>query len=146
MPPTNPSSRTASTAASSRSELRPPGGLCAIHQPNLFPRLSTLAKLFVADCWIVLDEVQFTCRDYQHRPAACSSSTMGPAPMARFRAARCRSGLVLVAALAGRREVLDRGPARKVLVRLGLGLWRPDSMGFRGDRQSVSASRDYSPR
>ncbi|MFF2465292.1 WbqC family protein [Streptomyces mirabilis] len=59
----------ASTAASSVPD--PPadtsGGLCAIHQPNLFPRLSTLAKLFSADCWIVLDDVQFARRDYQHR-------------------------------------------------------------------------------
>jgi hypothetical protein len=43
------------------------GGICAIHQPNLFPRLSTLAKLFAADTWIVLDNVQFNRRDYQHR-------------------------------------------------------------------------------
>ncbi|WP_306820127.1 WbqC family protein [Streptomyces sp. DSM 40750] len=43
------------------------GGICAIHQPNLFPRLSTLAKLFAADRWIVLDDVQFARRDYQHR-------------------------------------------------------------------------------
>ncbi|MFJ5776497.1 WbqC family protein [Streptomyces sp. NPDC093094] len=60
----------ASTAASSVPE--PPGadtsdGLCAIHQPNLFPRLSTLAKLFAADRWIVLADVQFARRDYQHR-------------------------------------------------------------------------------
>lgn len=41
--------------------------LCAIHQPNLFPRLSTLAKLYAADTWIVLDDVQFAARDYQHR-------------------------------------------------------------------------------
>lgn len=40
---------------------------CAIHQPNLFPRLSTLAKLYQADDWIVLDDVQFAARDYQHR-------------------------------------------------------------------------------
>jgi hypothetical protein len=33
----------------------------------VFPRLTTLAKLFVADYWIVLDNVQFTRRDYQHR-------------------------------------------------------------------------------
>ncbi|WP_394426267.1 WbqC family protein [Streptomyces sp. SGAir0957] len=33
---------------------------------DVFPRLSTLAKLFAADYWIVLD-VQFTRRDYQHR-------------------------------------------------------------------------------
>ncbi|MET8394544.1 WbqC family protein [Streptomyces anthocyanicus] len=31
------------------------------------PRLTTLAKLFVANYWIVLDDVQFTRRDYQHR-------------------------------------------------------------------------------
>ncbi|GAA1926880.1 hypothetical protein GCM10009716_38670 [Streptomyces sodiiphilus] len=33
----------------------------------MFPRLTTLAKLFAADTWIVLDDVQFTRRDYQHR-------------------------------------------------------------------------------
>ncbi|WNF28782.1 WbqC family protein [Streptomyces sp. C11-1] len=31
------------------------------------PRLTTLAKLLAADYWIVLDDVQFTRRDYQHR-------------------------------------------------------------------------------
>ncbi len=41
--------------------------LCAIHQPNFFPRLSTLAKLYAADLWVVLDDVQFASRDYQHR-------------------------------------------------------------------------------
>ncbi|MEU9523242.1 WbqC family protein [Streptomyces sp. NPDC048224] len=29
--------------------------------------MTTLAKLFAADYWIVLDDVQFTRRDYQHR-------------------------------------------------------------------------------
>ncbi|MEU7254897.1 WbqC family protein [Streptomyces rimosus] len=67
MPPTSPSSRTASTAAFSPPDLPPPGGRCAIHQPNFFPRLTTLAKLFAADYWIVLDDVQFARRDYQHR-------------------------------------------------------------------------------
>ncbi len=67
MPRTNPSSPTASPAASSSRDLPAPGGLCAIHQPNVFPRLTTLAKLFAADSWIVLDDVQFTRRDYQHR-------------------------------------------------------------------------------
>lgn len=43
------------------------GLVCAIHQPNLAPRLSTLAKLHAADVWIVLDDVQFNARDYQHR-------------------------------------------------------------------------------
>ncbi|MFK4144544.1 WbqC family protein [Streptomyces sp. NPDC004065] len=60
----------ASTAVSSAPEpprAGPPGGVCAIHQPNLFPRLSTLAKLFAADRWVVLDDVQFARRDYQHR-------------------------------------------------------------------------------
>ncbi|SFN69363.1 WbqC-like protein family protein [Streptomyces sp. cf124] len=41
--------------------------MCAIHQPNFFPRLSTLAKLYASDRWIVLDDVQFARRDYQHR-------------------------------------------------------------------------------
>ena len=40
---------------------------CAIHQPNLLPRLSTLAKLYSSDVWVVLDDVQFARRDYQHR-------------------------------------------------------------------------------
>ncbi|MEV8395854.1 MULTISPECIES: WbqC family protein [unclassified Streptomyces] len=64
---TNLSFAPASPAASSPHEQPAPGGLCAIHQPNLFPRLTTLAKLFAADYWIVLDDVQFTRRDYQHR-------------------------------------------------------------------------------
>ncbi|MFE7976908.1 WbqC family protein [Streptomyces shenzhenensis] len=67
MPRTNPSSATASPAASSTPDLPGPGGLCAVHQPNFLPRLTTLAKLFAADYWIVLDDVQFTRRDYQHR-------------------------------------------------------------------------------
>ncbi|KDN85588.1 hypothetical protein KCH_26050 [Kitasatospora cheerisanensis KCTC 2395] len=41
--------------------------MCAIHQPNLLPRLSTLAKIYAADVWVVLDDVQHTRRDYQHR-------------------------------------------------------------------------------
>ncbi|MEU6485676.1 WbqC family protein [Streptomyces sp. NPDC046887] len=56
-----------SPVASSHPDSSAPGRLCAIHQPNLFPRLSTLAKLYAADCWIVLDDVQFARRDYQHR-------------------------------------------------------------------------------
>lgn len=53
------------------------GGLvCAIHQPNFFPRLSTLAKLFTADIWIILDDVQFARRDYQHR---CHLAPVGDA-------------------------------------------------------------------
>lgn len=40
---------------------------CAIHQPNLLPRLSTLAKLYASDVWVILDDVQFVRRDYQHR-------------------------------------------------------------------------------
>ncbi|WP_318657860.1 WbqC family protein [Streptomyces aureocirculatus] len=64
---TNLSFAPASPAASSPREQPAPGGLCAIHQPNLFPRPTTLAKLFRADYWIVLDDVQFARRDYQHR-------------------------------------------------------------------------------
>lgn len=41
--------------------------VCAIHQPNFFPRLPTLAKLYAADIWVVLDDVQFNARDYQQR-------------------------------------------------------------------------------
>lgn len=67
MPLTDLSLPQASTVVSSNLELPPSGGLCAIHQPNLFPRLTTLAKLFVADYWIVLDDVRFARRDYQHR-------------------------------------------------------------------------------
>jgi len=50
---------------------------CAVHQPNLFPRSSTVAKLFQADVWVVLDDVQFNARDYQHRTrlAALSDPT-----------------------------------------------------------------------
>ncbi|MFE9254811.1 WbqC family protein [Streptomyces sp. NPDC006879] len=59
----------ASTASSSVPDASavPSGAVCAIHQPNFFPRLSTLAKLFAVDVWVVLDEVQFARRDYQHR-------------------------------------------------------------------------------
>ncbi|WP_435058114.1 WbqC family protein [Streptomyces sp. bgisy060] len=67
MPPTNPSSVPVSPVALSPRELVASGGLCAVHQPNFLPRLTTLAKLFAADYWIVLDDVQFTRRDYQHR-------------------------------------------------------------------------------
>jgi hypothetical protein len=52
--------------------------LCAIHQPNFLPRLSTLAKLYAADIWVILDDVQFTRRDYQHR------CYLAPAPDARL--------------------------------------------------------------
>ncbi|MGW1073907.1 WbqC family protein [Streptomyces sp. NPDC002537] len=48
--------------------------MCTIHQPNLFPRLSTLAKLYAADRWIILDDVQFARRDYQHRARLASLS------------------------------------------------------------------------
>lgn len=64
---TSTSSVTASPSTSSPPDLPKSGGLCAIHQPNFLPRLTTLAKLFAADYWIVLDDVQFTRRDYQHR-------------------------------------------------------------------------------
>ena len=43
------------------------GLLYAIHQPNFLPRLSTLAKVCAADIWVILDDVQFSRRDYQNR-------------------------------------------------------------------------------
>ncbi|RJQ79997.1 hypothetical protein D5S17_09510 [Pseudonocardiaceae bacterium YIM PH 21723] len=52
--------------------------VCAIHQPNLFPRLSTLAKLLAADVWIVLDDVQFNSRDYQHRARLAAPGQPAP--------------------------------------------------------------------
>ncbi len=81
MPPTSPLSATASPAASSR-DLPEPGGLCAIHQPNFLPRLTTLAKLFAADYWIVLDDVQFTRRDYQHRARLAALDETRPSAVA----------------------------------------------------------------
>ncbi|MDK9498232.1 WbqC family protein [Streptomyces katrae] len=51
--------------------------MCAIHQPNFFPRLSTLAKLFAADVWVVLDDVQFARRDYQHRARLATLADLG---------------------------------------------------------------------
>jgi hypothetical protein len=47
--------------------MKPGKVTAAIHQPNFLPRLSTLTKLYTADWWVVLDSVQFTQRDYQHR-------------------------------------------------------------------------------
>ncbi|MGW5940481.1 WbqC family protein [Streptomyces celluloflavus] len=74
IPRTNPSSATASPAASSPRNLLTPGGLCAIHQPNSLPRLTTPAKSFAADYCIVLDDVQFVRRDCRHR---CRPATLG---------------------------------------------------------------------
>ncbi|WP_230421597.1 WbqC family protein [Catenulispora pinistramenti] len=67
MPHSNVSSSPATTASCPSPDPRPSSAAVAIHQPNLFPRLSTLAKLYAADVRIVLDDVQFTRRDYQHR-------------------------------------------------------------------------------
>lgn len=49
MLPTRLSSMMGSPEGSSLPDWLPTAGLCAIHRPNLFPRLSTLAKLFAAD-------------------------------------------------------------------------------------------------
>jgi hypothetical protein len=65
MPPTNGSSPMGSPLDCLPADSS--GSVCAVHQPNLFPRMVTLAKLFTANFWIVLDDVQFTRRDYQHR-------------------------------------------------------------------------------
>jgi hypothetical protein len=74
------------------------GLLCAIHQPNFLPRLSTLAKLYAADTWIILDDVQFTRRDYQHR------CYLAPVPDARLPG----RWLTLPVHLPGGRETLIR--------------------------------------
>ncbi|MFF3002505.1 WbqC family protein [Kitasatospora sp. NPDC057940] len=71
---------TDSTASCSTDTAPPAGLVCAIHQPNLFPRLSTVAKLFAADVWIVLDDVQFARRDYQHR-ARLAPAAGAPGPI-----------------------------------------------------------------
>jgi hypothetical protein len=49
--------------------------ICAIHQPNFLPRLSTLSKILSSDVWIILDDVQFCRRDYQHRAKLASLAT-----------------------------------------------------------------------
>ncbi|WP_093807704.1 WbqC family protein [Streptomyces sp. Ncost-T6T-1] len=68
--PSNASGNAATTPGCSPTDQTPAppvGPLCAVHQPNLFPRLSTLAKLYAADFWVVLNDVQFARRDYQQR-------------------------------------------------------------------------------
>ncbi|MEU8526833.1 WbqC family protein [Streptomyces sp. NPDC048629] len=82
----------------------------AIHQPNLFPRLSTLAKLFAADCWIVLDDVQFARRDFQHRARLGSMSSPSrfqwlsiPTHLPHGRATLIRDAVVVDPRLARRR-------------------------------------------
>ncbi|MET8543229.1 WbqC family protein [Kitasatospora sp. NPDC004799] len=52
--------------------------MCAVHQPNFLPRLSTVAKLAAADVWVVLDDVQFNRRDYQHRARLGPVDGTGP--------------------------------------------------------------------
>lgn len=39
----------------------------ATHQPNFIPRLKVLQKIASADCWVVLDGVQFAQREWQNR-------------------------------------------------------------------------------
>jgi len=41
--------------------------IVSIHQPNLFPRVTTITKLLLSSTYVPLTEVQFTQRDYQHR-------------------------------------------------------------------------------
>ena len=87
-----------------------PGPVCAVHQPNFLPRLPTLAKLYAADVWVILDDVQFTRRDYQHR---CYLPAVGTALPARWltvpvrlpagRATLIRDARIVDPALAARR-------------------------------------------
>lgn len=58
---------TVATVPNAAQHSETPATICAIHQPNFLPRLSTLAKLYFADCWVVLGDVQFVRNDYQHR-------------------------------------------------------------------------------
>jgi hypothetical protein len=51
-------------------ELRSCEGLLTAHQPNLFPRLKVLHKIVQADCWVILDDVQFVPREWQNRVRA----------------------------------------------------------------------------
>ncbi|NEC13964.1 WbqC family protein [Streptomyces sp. SID8014] len=43
------------------------------------PRLTTLAKLFASDHWIVLDDVQFARRDYDDSMDGIDESAVGEA-------------------------------------------------------------------
>lgn len=60
-------SDTSSTPDTAPNSSDPRAPTCAIHQPNLLPRMATLAKIAAADTWIVLDTVQAVRRDWQHR-------------------------------------------------------------------------------
>jgi len=60
-------SASSSTPGTAPNSSDPRGIVCAIHQPNLLPRMATLAKIAAADVWIVLDTVQAARRDWQHR-------------------------------------------------------------------------------
>lgn len=41
--------------------------VAAIHQPNLFPRLKVLQKIFDCDVYIIFDDAQFVRNDWQNR-------------------------------------------------------------------------------
>ncbi|GHE84280.1 hypothetical protein GCM10017786_14860 [Amycolatopsis deserti] len=86
---------------------------CAVHQPNLFPRLSTLGKLVRADVWVVLDDVQFNARDYQHRarlaaPADPEAQRWLTVPVHRPRGRDSRIGELLLADPAGTHRTVSR--------------------------------------
>ncbi|MFG3338750.1 WbqC family protein [Glycomyces sp. NPDC048151] len=65
--PSTPSSPPDTAPNSSAPDPASRSAVCAIHQPNLLPRMATLAKIAAADTWIVLDTVQAARRDWQHR-------------------------------------------------------------------------------
>ena len=107
MTPTRLFSAPDSTAGSLRPDL-PYGEVCAIHQPNLFPPLVTLAKLFAADYWIVLDDVQFARRHYQHRAPRLARRLVAAAVALHFHAPAAGGGRVAGADPAQQRSARTR--------------------------------------
>ena len=47
---------------------------CSVHQPHFFPWLGYMAKIASSDVFVVLDDVQFTRRNFQNRCKIISSN------------------------------------------------------------------------
>ncbi|MER5354285.1 WbqC family protein [Kitasatospora sp. NPDC002551] len=105
------------TRPCSRLLTRQHGCLGAIHRPNLFMRLSTMAKAAAADVWVVLDDAQFARRDYQHgaRPGSFADDSRArrltvPTHLPDGRSTVIREARVVDAALSRRRVADARSP------------------------------------